>query len=235
MQTIRKEMTRFSHKLYDKGFVANHDGNISCKLGANEFLATPTAQSKGDLSEKMLITVDNVGKKTSGDFNPFSEIKLHLLCYNKRPKVNAVVHAHPPYATALSLLGRGIDSVPIAEAIVTLGDSVPFVPYSFPGNESPSFLDSSADAFIFGNHGVLALGESIQQAYYRLELVEHLAKIIFITGGSYQALPKEDSKKLLQKHNQVFGKKETSQASQNQNQNFEEIIRKRVIEELSKK
>ncbi len=197
------ELVKYSQKLDQKGFVANHDGNISVKFD-DVLLATPTAISKGNMIADIAITLDTDGKKIEGMGQPFSEIKLHLAAYSCRHDINAVIHAHPPFSTAFGLTGKEL--VPnLPEAIVSIGDIVPVVPFAMPG--SPESMEYIADAFqkvnvaMLAGNGVLAIGESIEQAYLRLELVEHLAKIQFYAHklGSPMVLSQENIDQLLEK------------------------------------
>ena len=119
--------------LYRKGWVANHDGNVTYRLDSDRYLSTPTAESKGVVSEEMLIVIDENGKVLSGTHRPFSERVLHLAAYQARPDVKAVIHAHPPTATAFAVAGKGLDRPIIAEAVVSLGPRIPLVPYALPG------------------------------------------------------------------------------------------------------
>ena len=120
---IAKQIVKYSQKLDQKGFGANHDGNISAKF-ADVILATPTAVSKGDVVDEIVITLDETGKQIAGVGKPFSEIKLHLAAYAARPEIRAVVHAHPPFATARGLLGKPLYPA-LPEAVVSLGDIIP--------------------------------------------------------------------------------------------------------------
>ncbi len=201
---LKKEIVHFCQKLTHSGFVANHDGNISVKCGS-KLWATPTAQSKGDVTESMLVALDLNGKKLSGTHSVFSEIDLHVACYRLRPDIEVVVHAHPPMATAFAVSGVPLQKVFIAEAIVTLGEEIPLVPFIPPGcpdteKTLSSFL-SYADVVLLQNHGVLAVGKDLAQAYYRLELVEHLAKIEWNAKslGLPKPLPQKTILSLLEK------------------------------------
>ncbi len=192
---LRSEIIATSHKLASHGWVANHDGNISIRLGDNRFLATPTATAKADVCEANLIEVDKNGKRTAGTARPFSEIAMHLAVYGERADVGAVVHAHPPYATALACSGSTIIERPfLAEAIVSIGPLVPTLPFAAPGADSVRTLAANAgavDCVLLANHGVFSWGATLELAYLRMELVEHLARIATIaqaTGG-VQPLP----------------------------------------------
>ena len=192
---LRSEIIATSHKLAKNSWVANHDGNISIRLGDNRFLATPTATAKADVCEANLIEVDKTGKRTAGTARPFSEIAMHLAVYAERSDVVAVVHAHPPYATALACSGSNIIERPfLAEAIVSIGPQIPTLPFAAPGADSVRTIAESAgavDCVLLANHGVFSWGPTLELAYLRMELVEHLARIATLaqaTGG-VQPLP----------------------------------------------
>lgn len=200
---IVNEIVKYSQKLDQKGFGANHDGNISTKFD-DVLLATPTAVSKGNITADLIITLDKSGNKVAGIGKPFSEIKLHLIAYRERPEVNAVVHAHPPFATARGLLNLPIKPA-IPEAIVSIGDVVPVVAFAMPGVKENDDIIARAlaevDVFIMPGNGVLAVGDCVEQAYLRLELVEHLAKIDYYAQnqGMPMRLASEDIASLMQK------------------------------------
>jgi L-fuculose-phosphate aldolase len=154
----RQEIVNIANQLASKGWVANHDGNITLRLGPNRFLATPTATAKADVCDKNLIEVNAEGKRTAGSARPFSELKMHLAVYQDRDDVQAVVHAHPPYATALACSGSNLIERPfIAEAVVSLGPLIPTIPFAAPGPDAVAALRSEVqrvDAVLLANHGV---------------------------------------------------------------------------------
>lgn len=192
---LKKEIIRFCQKLYKKGFVANHDGNISVKAGSKLWV-TPSAQSKGDVTEDMLVSTDLSGKKISGNYSVFSEIDLHVLAYQLRSDIEVVIHAHPPVATSFAASQTPLSKVFIAEAIVTLGEEIPLVTEKDLSPFLPYY-----DVLLLQNHGVLAIGKTLEQAYYRLELVEHLAKIEWHAKslGGVKSLPADIVQTLLEK------------------------------------
>lgn len=199
----RQEVIRYSHLLSERAWVANHDGNISMRVGTNRFLATPTATAKADVADKNLIILDEAGKRIAGTARPFSEFAMHAAVYGKRDDVHAVIHAHPPYATALACSGSTLIERPfMAEAIVSLGPLIPTLPFAAPGAESVAALEtqvSQVDALLLANHGVFAWGATLELAFLRLELVEHLARIATLaqaTGG-VKALPEHCLRPLL--------------------------------------
>src|SRR5690606_1835638 len=180
-RTIRNDLVRYSRLVYDKGWVANHDGNLTGRAERDRIVATPTSFSKGDVDLDSLPVVGTEGTQVAGHTRSFSEIALHLAVYAARDDARAVIHAHPPYATAMACAGVGLNRPFIAEAVVSLGPQVPLVPFAAP--RTPAFTASLEpflpyyDAVLLENHGVLASGDDLEQAFLRLELVEHLARI----------------------------------------------------------
>ena len=234
------------HKMDRKGWVANHDGNVSLRY-EDTLLATPSAVSKADVTADMIITLDMEGKKLQGTGAPFSEIKLHLAAYQARPDIQAVVHAHPPLATARGLAG-GYFAIKLPEAVVSIGDSIPVVPYAFPGapeNEARVTAALSwSDLFMMAGNGVLAGGRDVKEAFLRIELLEHLLRIDHYARaiGSVQALPAADMDKLLEKRASMglgpvntakaihLSEKGVSQVSSPTN----ELLKKLIAEEIKK-
>jgi len=189
-------------RVYAKGWVANHDGNATALLEDGRIVATPTAWSKGDVTVESLLVVDGAGQRVAGTTRPFSEINLHLAAYQRREDVRAVLHAHPPHATALACAGRALGRPVIAEAIVSLGDDVPIVPYAAPGPNAAAAIApfvERCDAVLLQNHGVITVGADIMQAFLRMELVEHLARIVTLAEavGGARAIPDVDVASLL--------------------------------------
>ncbi len=180
-QSLRVQLVHASAKVYAKGWVANHDGNLTARSGPGRIVATPTAMSKGDVTENDLIVVNDQGEQVSGRLKSFTEMALHLAVYERRKDVQAVIHAHPPYATAMAVAGFGLERPIIAEAVVSLGDRVPLVPFALPKTEAwrAGVADHCEryDALMLQNHGVITWGDSLEQAFLRMELVEHLATI----------------------------------------------------------
>lgn len=200
---LKKEIIKIGKLMYEKDYVAANDGNISFKINDNLFLTTPTGVSKGMMTENMLIQVDKTGKVVNGNMKPSSEIKMHLEVYNKREDVKAVVHAHPVFSTAFAVANIPLAVNILPEIVVTLG-SVPVAPYATPSTDevpnSISDLISETDALLLSNHGVLTVGSSLMEAYYKLEQIEHYAKILFYARqiGNINILNKPDIEKLKQ-------------------------------------
>lgn len=179
-QQIKEEICEIGRRIYMNGFVAANDGNISVKVGENEFYCTPTGVSKGFMTPDMIIRVDADGNKIDGSLNPSSEIKMHLRVYRERPDVNAVVHAHPPIATAFAVCNIPLNEYIMPEAVLFLG-TVPVCAYGTPStDEIPESLQpylQDHDAFLLQNHGALTVGNTLMRAYFNMESVEFYAKV----------------------------------------------------------
>lgn len=202
---LRRQIVATSRALHQRGWVANHDGNVTARIAADRFVATPTATSKADVGESSLIEVDSSGKRVAGSARAFSELALHLAVYRAREDVGAVVHAHPPYATALACSGSSLlDRAFMAEAVVSLGARVPTLPFVAANADAARAVAAAAaevDAVLCAHNGAFAWGRDLELAYLRLELVEHLAKIATLaeaTGG-VRALPASAVDALLEK------------------------------------
>jgi len=201
VKQLRAAVARTAQHLHAAGWVANHDGNVTARDGAR-YLATPTATSKRLIGEPDLIELDGAGR-VLGAGKVFGEIGLHLAVYERRPDVGAVVHAHPPHATAIaSARGNAIERPLIAEALVSLGPKIPKLPYAQPGDAAKAALApwcELVDVVLLGNHGVLAWGKDCETALLRLELVEHLATIAVAAAplGGVEPLPASAIEPLL--------------------------------------
>ena len=219
---IKKEICDIGSRIYQKGFVAANDGNISVKVGPNEFYCTPTGVSKGFMTPDMIIKIDANGNKIEGKLNPSSEIKMHMRVYRERPDVNAVVHAHPPTATAFAVCNIPLDKFILPEAIVTVG-TVPVCVYGTPSTmEIPDSLEpyiQNHDAFLLQNHGALSVGNTLMKAFFVMDEVEYFAKISMLASqiGGVQELSCGDLQKLmeLRKKMQIPGRHPGCQKCEN--------------------
>ena len=191
-QEIRQEMCEIGRRVYERGMVAANDGNFSVKLNNNEFLCTPTGVSKGFMTPEYICRIDAEGRllEANGDFKPSSEMKMHLRVYKERPDVQAVVHAHPPYATTFAAAGIPLEKPVLSEAILTLG-KVPVARYGTPSTrEVPDAVAEYLpyyDAMLLANHGALTYGDSLMNAYHKMESVEFYARILYqnhMLGGA---------------------------------------------------
>lgn len=200
---VKQDIVEVGRRIYANGYVASNDGNISVRIGENEFLTTPTGVSKGFMTPEMIIKVDGEGHKLAGDLQPSSELKMHLAVYKQRPDVGAVVHAHPPVATAFAVAGIPLDKPVLSEIVISLG-AIPIAKYGTPSTEEiplaiREYLDKY-DAVLLANHGALTLGQDVYNAYYKMESIEHFAKISLFARqlGGERELPYYEVAKLLQ-------------------------------------
>ncbi len=209
-----------SRSLHSRGWVANHDGNISVRLGPDRFLVTPTAVSKAEVTEGGLAVVCGKGQPVEGEWKAPSEFALHLAAYAVRDDIGAVVHAHPPHATAMACAGVALDRPFLAEAVVSLGLVVPLSAFALPfgeeGARPVAELAPFFDAILLRQHGVLTLGKDLAQAMLRMELVEQLARIWLLAAplGGPKLLPDEVLEPLLlRRRNAGLGKAADATAS----------------------
>ena len=201
-QEEREAVCRVGRLLYDRGYVAANDGNISVKVAENRLLITPSGVSKGRMTPEMLLVTDMDGTVIEGDRHPTSEGKMHLEVYRGRPDVNAVVHAHPPVSTAFAVCRRGLETPYLSELVAGLGQvpcTTSFAMLSteeVPESVRPYLADHNA--LLLANHGALAWGGDLWEAFDRLETVEHTAKIVLnaqLLGGGVP-LTEEEVKRL---------------------------------------
>lgn len=192
---IREEICRVGRLLYDRGYVAGHDGNISVRAAPGQVLLTPSGVGKGRLEPDMLVLCDLEGNVLAGDRHPSSESGMHLLLYREREDVGAVVHAHPPVSTAFSVCRRGLTQPWLTETVSGLGE-VPAAPFALPSTravaESVRPFVHSHSAVLLANHGSLAWGADLWTAFDRLETVEYTAKIYLyaqLLGGGVPLEP----------------------------------------------
>ena len=183
----RKLMVEVGRRLYRDGFVPGTDGNLSCLVDHDKILITPSGSAKGFLDPDDLLLVDSGGNILSGDNKPSSEMLMHLFVYQNRSDIRACCHAHPPYATALAIIGRQLPRDVLPEVILSVGE-IPLTDYAPPGtNAVPDSLKGIIDhhvAFMLRNHGVLTIGRNLEEAFHRMETVEHFAKIFYIAQGA---------------------------------------------------
>ena len=198
----REDIVRIGQLVFQKGWVAANDGNITVRMDAERILATPTGVCKGMMHVDDLIIVDMKGNKIAGRAERTSEIAMHLTVYEMRPDIKAVVHAHPPVATGFATAGKPLNLALLPEVVIGLG-CVPLVAYGLPGTaaltEPMLPLIPKYDALLMANHGAVCYGEDVYKAYFRMETMEHFARIQLVAEllGGPQVLPRTEVDKLL--------------------------------------
>lgn len=179
---IEEQICDICHKMWQLGWVAANDGNVSVRLPDGTFLATPTGISKSFITPDLLVHIDREGNILDGaeGMHPSSEIRMHLRCYEEREDVCGVLHAHPPTATGYAVANVALDEYSMIETVIALG-SVPVTPYGTPSTyEVPEAIApylGRHDALLLQNHGALTVGADLLTAYYRMETLELFAKI----------------------------------------------------------
>lgn len=196
-EEAKKLITAVCHRMYEKNYVVSNDGNVSLKVSEEKLWTTPTGVCKGDITEDMLVKVDLDGHILAGARKPSSELKMHLRLYRENEQIQAVVHAHPPVATAFACAGMALDEPILAEALLKLGE-VPLASYADLGTEkvAEAVAPFAKDyhAVLLANHGAVTWGGELWQSYYLLESVEQYAKILLYTkiiGGKSELTPAE--------------------------------------------
>ncbi len=183
--SLRADVVEIGRRLWQRGFVASNDGNISVRLGPDRLLMTPTGVSKGFMTSEMMVVTDLDGTvvEAAPGRRPSSEALMHLAAYRQRPDVGAVVHAHPPTATGFAVAGIPLDRAVLAEVVTTLG-SIPIADYGTPSTrelaDAVEPLLKVHDAVLLANHGAIALGSDLFAAYYKMETIEHFATISLV-------------------------------------------------------
>lgn len=178
-------IVRIGKLMYERRFIVAGDGNISVKVSEQCILATPTALCKGTLTPDQIVRLDCAGNVIDGEYQPSSEMKMHLAAYQTRPDIHAVVHAHPPISTGFAVAGIPLDQLILAEMVVNFG-AIPLAPYHSPS--TAELADSVAekvrcyDAVLMANHGVMTIGPDLETAYHRLEMVEQFATISLVAN-----------------------------------------------------
>lgn len=202
---IRRNIIAFGKKAYEKGLVAASDGNISVRLFDDRLMITPSGATLGNLNPDNLIYLDLNGTILQGKKPPSSELPMHLLIYQQRPDVHAVFHTHPQVTTAFSVAGESL-SVPVLPEMVIMFDTIPIAPYASPSSiESAEAIEpyiQNHDLIILDHHGVVALGQSLNDAFLKLEKLEHTAKTLLAAKqlGGINPLSPESVAKLKKKH-----------------------------------
>src|SRR6478672_12065058 len=201
-QAARRDLIRICHLMYERSYVVSSDGNVSVRLDDGRILATPTMTCKGRMTEDLIAITDIEGRALN-DQRASSELAMHLLIYRERPDVKAVCHAHPPHGTAFAVAGLPIDQPILSEVILTLG-CVPLAEYGTPSTreltDAMRPLVKHHNALLMANHGAVAYGADLWQAFDGLETLEHAAKIAILAKalGGANDIPQEAIEKLIQ-------------------------------------
>ncbi len=201
---LRRAICRIGGLCYERNFIAGADGNISARLSDGTILITPAGAMKGFLEPHHVAHIDARGRVVDGGPKCSTEVAIHLVAYEERPDMRAMVHAHPPHAVALTIAGVDMQMPLIPEIVVTIG-GVPTAPYGTPGTdelpESIRAIVRCSDTLLMQNHGSVTLGTNLMDAYKKLDMLEHTARILFLAlavNGGVQPLPDEAVRKLLE-------------------------------------
>lgn len=206
----RSEIVRISKLMYEKDMVNALEGNVSVREGSKIYI-TPAGICKGSLKEEMLVVVDEEGNVLEGNYKPTSEMKLHLECYRLRKDITCVIHNHSTYATAYAIANKPIETKAYPEMMVIF-DKIPVVAYGTPSTEEvhadvKNVIDKT-DVFLLSRHGVVSVGSDLNDAFFKIEAVESIAKKLTIVKllGEEAPLTEEQIGKLYEIRKNVFGK-----------------------------
>ncbi len=207
---LREQMCLVGQLMHRNGYVDGAGGNISVKLDETHLLTTPSGLAKGFMSPDEMVIVDITGNrsepldKTPFNLRPTSELVMHLECYHQRPDIQAVVHAHPPTAVALTISGHNLSNILIPEIVILMG-TIPTLPYATPASDENRTAIGEAirghDALMLAYHGSLTVAKSLWDAYLRLENLEHSAKMIYMVnqlGGANTFISGEQLERLIE-------------------------------------
>ena len=199
---LQEQICEIGRRVYQRGFAAANDGNISIRVGPNEVLCTPTMICKGFMKPEDLCAVDLEGNQIGGERKRTSEILLHLTIMKARPDVRAVVHCHPPHATAFAVAREPIPQCVLPEVEVFMGE-VPLAPYETPGSQK--FADTvlpfvrSSNTIILTNHGTVSFGADLQEAYWKSEILDAYCRILLLAKqlGNVHYFDERETRELL--------------------------------------
>lgn len=201
-RALKEEICEIGRRVYDKGFAAANDGNISIRVGENEVLCSPTMICKGFMKPDDICAVDLDGNQIAGKRKRTSEVLLHLNIMKHRPDVKAVVHCHPPHATAFAVAGEPIPQCILPEVEVFMGE-IPIAPYETPGDQSfaetvTPFLEAT-NTIILKNHGTVSFGKDLTEAYWKTEILDAYCRILLLAKqlGPVEYLNEQKSRELL--------------------------------------
>jgi L-fuculose-phosphate aldolase len=209
-EQLKADICEVGRRLYQHGYIAAKEGNVSIRISDNEVLSTPAGVCKGYLTPDMLVTCDLSGQKLDGRLRVSTEVQMHLAVYKVRSDVKAIVHAHPPKSTGFAVAGVPLNRAVLAEVVVTLG-CIPLAEYGTPSTkelaDSVERLVRMSDGLLLSNHGALTVGKDIYDAYYKMEVIEHFAEVSLVSRllGGERLLPREEVSRLLTLRGEVYG------------------------------
>jgi L-fuculose-phosphate aldolase len=197
-QHFRQQIVEYGRRIYQRNFVGGSEGNVSVRFDLSRIMITPSGKCLGYLKPSDMVVLSAGGRKISGRHQQSSEYQLHLSIYHHRQDINAICHAHPIYATALAVTGSPIEKVYLPEFVMCVG-VVPLIEYASPGTaeifEKMTDQIDDHNVFLLQNHGLIALGHNIEEAFNRLEIIERYAYILFVANQS--GTPREIPDKLV--------------------------------------
>jgi len=208
-QEHRRDICAVGRWIHERGYVASTDGNISLRLDPRHILTSPTCLCKGMMTPDDLVIIDLEGRHVAGERKASSELAMHLLFYRMRPDVQAICHAHPHTATGFAVAGRALDQALLPEVIVGLGQ-IPLVKYGTPGTpELSAAIEPYVphyDALLLANHGAVTCGPDLITAFFRMETLEHFAKITLAAemAGTPTLLSSREVAKLIAARTRYF-------------------------------
>ncbi len=203
---VKQEMCDIGYRIWQRGYCAGNEGNHSVRIGPDRVLCTPTGVSKGFLKPEMICLVDMQGKhlEKNNRYKPTSEVLIHLEIYKKREDIKAIVHSHPSHATAFALVGMSIPEGIHPEAEVFLG-RIPFANFAMPSKMALAdsivpLIKEDTNSVLMGNHGVVCFSTSLEDTYYKLEILDSYCKVLLLSRslGKPNLLTNDQMKELLE-------------------------------------
>lgn len=204
---LRNAICEIGSLCYQRNYIVGADGNISGRLSDGTLIITPAGAMKGFLTPRNLAHVDMRGEVLDDGPKCSSEVGIHIVSYEERPEMKAVLHCHPPHCVAMTVAGIDLQVPIIPEIVVTIG-GIPTTPYATPGtDELPDSIRDvvrCSDTLVMKNHGSVTLGTNLLDAYKKLDMIEHTARILWLAHavrGGIDPLPDEAVQKLLETRN----------------------------------
>jgi L-fuculose-phosphate aldolase len=203
----KKQIVEIGTRIWQKGFCAGNEGNHSVRISEDRVLCTPTGISKGFLAVEDICLVDMDGEMAEPNTRGrqrTSEVKVHLAIYKHRPDVKAVIHSHPPHATAFAMSGIALPQSIHPEAEIFLGH-VPTAPYATPSTDQlpqsiVALIGKHTNSVLMGNHGTVNFSTDLISTYYKLEILDAYCRILILTKqiGQVQQLNRPQMRDLLE-------------------------------------